>query len=162
MSRGREGSLWVDVAFWGDPRLPGAMCTIPWWPGRPPLRESQGSLAPAPAPTPAPAPPLGQEARAAGMPSTSFNFTKYFLTGSSKPSPIYISSYSSPAREQNRRLQVNLQYHFYRRSFSRDGPRKGPGCWSQQGRPAQRGRGASPGHRAPQKLVCGLSKSLPQ
>lgn len=30
----------------------------------------------------------------------------YFLTGSSKPSPIYISSYSSPAREQNRRLQV--------------------------------------------------------
>lgn len=30
----------------------------------------------------------------------------YFLIGSSKPSPIYISSYSSPAREQNRRLQV--------------------------------------------------------
>lgn len=28
------------------------------------------------------------------------------LAGSSKPSPIYISSYSSPAREQNRRLQV--------------------------------------------------------
>lgn len=57
--------------------------------------------------------------------STSFNFIKYFLTGSSKPSPIYISSYSSPAREQNRRLQVNLQYHFYRRPISRDQHSKG-------------------------------------
>lgn len=71
VSRGREGSLWAGVAFWGDPRLPGAVCTIPWWPGRPPLRESQGSPAPVPCPRPlpcSPPPPLGQEARAAGMP----------------------------------------------------------------------------------------------
>ncbi|KAM7097177.1 plakophilin-4 isoform 9-T9 [Ciconia maguari] len=34
-----------------------------------------------------------------------------FLTGSSKPSPIYISSYSSPAREQNRRLQHQQLYY---------------------------------------------------
>ncbi|OWJ99801.1 PKP4 [Cervus elaphus hippelaphus] len=31
--------------------------------------------------------------------------------GSSKPSPIYISSYSSPAREQNRRLQHQQLYY---------------------------------------------------
>ncbi|XP_070587667.1 plakophilin-4 isoform X6 [Erythrolamprus reginae] len=35
---------------------------------------------------------------------------KDIYTGSSKPSPIYISSYSSPARDQNRRLQ---QQHLY-------------------------------------------------
>jgi len=35
-----------------------------------------------------------------------------FLTGSSKASPIYISSYSSPAREQNRRLQVTAKFYF--------------------------------------------------
>ncbi|POI35149.1 hypothetical protein CIB84_001100 [Bambusicola thoracicus] len=35
----------------------------------------------------------------------------YFLTGSSKTSPIYISSYSSPAREQNRRLQHQQLYY---------------------------------------------------
>ncbi|XP_026552978.1 plakophilin-4 isoform X4 [Pseudonaja textilis] len=36
---------------------------------------------------------------------------KDIYTGSSKPSPIYISSYSSPARDQNRRLQhQNLYY----------------------------------------------------
>ncbi|MEJ1278166.1 plakophilin 4 [Cricetulus griseus] len=43
---------------------------------------------------------------------------KGLYPGSSKPSPIYISSYSSPAREQNRRLQVNLQCHLYRRLVS--------------------------------------------
>ncbi|XP_010127613.1 PREDICTED: plakophilin-4 isoform X3 [Chlamydotis macqueenii] len=32
-------------------------------------------------------------------------------SGSSKPSPIYISSYSSPAREQNRRLQHQQLYY---------------------------------------------------
>uniref|UniRef100_A0A8B9NEN5 Plakophilin 4 n=1 Tax=Accipiter nisus TaxID=211598 RepID=A0A8B9NEN5_9AVES len=37
---------------------------------------------------------------------------KDIYTGSSKPSPIYISSYSSPAREQNRRLQVTQKFHF--------------------------------------------------
>ncbi|XP_054237163.1 plakophilin-4 isoform X3 [Indicator indicator] len=35
---------------------------------------------------------------------------KDIYTGSSKPSPIYISSYSSPAREQNRRLQSPHSY----------------------------------------------------
>lgn len=78
--------------------------------------------------------------------STSFNFIKYFLTGSSKPSPIYISSYSSPAREQNRRLQVNLQCHFYRRSISRDQHRKGSGSVDlpELGQHS-RGQGALPG-----------------
>ncbi|KAM6260737.1 plakophilin-4 isoform 5-T5 [Spheniscus humboldti] len=36
---------------------------------------------------------------------------KDIYTGSSKPSPIYISSYSSPAREQNRRLQHQQLYY---------------------------------------------------
>ncbi|NXF97535.1 PKP4 protein, partial [Eubucco bourcierii] len=36
---------------------------------------------------------------------------KDIYTGSSKPSPIYISSYSSPAREQNRRLQHHQLYY---------------------------------------------------
>ncbi|NXV47895.1 PKP4 protein, partial [Uria aalge] len=36
---------------------------------------------------------------------------KDVYTGSSKPSPIYISSYSSPAREQNRRLQHQQLYY---------------------------------------------------
>ncbi|KFP37772.1 Plakophilin-4 [Chlamydotis macqueenii] len=36
---------------------------------------------------------------------------KEIYTGSSKPSPIYISSYSSPAREQNRRLQHQQLYY---------------------------------------------------
>ncbi|NWU65892.1 PKP4 protein, partial [Pterocles burchelli] len=36
---------------------------------------------------------------------------KDIFTGSSKPSPIYISSYSSPAREQNRRLQHQQLYY---------------------------------------------------
>ncbi|KAM6307245.1 plakophilin-4 isoform 2-T2 [Aegotheles albertisi] len=36
---------------------------------------------------------------------------KDLYTGSSKPSPIYISSYSSPAREQNRRLQHQQLYY---------------------------------------------------
>uniref|UniRef100_A0A8C0F9V0 Plakophilin 4 n=1 Tax=Bubo bubo TaxID=30461 RepID=A0A8C0F9V0_BUBBB len=36
---------------------------------------------------------------------------KDMYTGSSKPSPIYISSYSSPAREQNRRLQHQQLYY---------------------------------------------------
>lgn len=78
--------------------------------------------------------------------STSFNFIKYFLTGSSKPSPIYISSYSSPAREQNRRLQVNLQYHFYRRLISRDRHSKGsvPVDLPELGQHS-RGQGAFPG-----------------
>ena len=78
--------------------------------------------------------------------SASFNFVKYFLTGSSKPSPIYISSYSSPAREQNRRLQVNLQYHFYRRPISRDQHSKGsaPVDLPELGPPG-RGPGAFPG-----------------
>lgn len=81
-----------------------------------------------------------------GVMSTSFNFIKYFLTGSSKPSPIYISSYSSPAREQNRRLQVNLQYHFYRRPISRDQYSKGsaPVDLPELGQHG-RGRGAFPG-----------------
>ncbi|XP_064370580.1 plakophilin-4 isoform X4 [Dromaius novaehollandiae] len=35
----------------------------------------------------------------------------YNNQGSSKPSPIYISSYSSPAREQNRRLQHQQLYY---------------------------------------------------
>ncbi|XP_035750342.1 plakophilin-4 isoform X4 [Egretta garzetta] len=35
---------------------------------------------------------------------------KDIYSGSSKPSPIYISSYSSPAREQNRRLQSPHSY----------------------------------------------------
>ncbi|XP_007669334.1 plakophilin-4 isoform X3 [Ornithorhynchus anatinus] len=35
----------------------------------------------------------------------------YNSQGSSKPSPIYISSYSSPAREQNRRLQHPQLYY---------------------------------------------------
>ena len=77
--------------------------------------------------------------------STSFNFIKYFLTGSSKPSPIYISSYSSPAREQNRRLQVNLQYHFYRRPISRDQHSKGSAPVDLPELGPRRGRGAVPG-----------------
>ncbi|XP_078537831.1 plakophilin-4 isoform X4 [Lissotriton helveticus] len=36
---------------------------------------------------------------------------KEMYSGSSKPSPIYISSYSSPAREQNRRLQYQQLYY---------------------------------------------------
>ncbi|XP_060113362.1 plakophilin-4 isoform X6 [Heteronotia binoei] len=36
---------------------------------------------------------------------------KDICTGSSKPSPIYISSYSSPARDQNRRLQHQQLYY---------------------------------------------------
>ncbi|NWR78927.1 PKP4 protein, partial [Centropus unirufus] len=36
---------------------------------------------------------------------------KELYPGSSKPSPIYISSYSSPAREQNRRLQHQQLYY---------------------------------------------------
>uniref|UniRef100_A0A7N4P4T8 Plakophilin 4 n=1 Tax=Sarcophilus harrisii TaxID=9305 RepID=A0A7N4P4T8_SARHA len=36
---------------------------------------------------------------------------KGIYAGSSKPSPIYISSYSSPAREQNRRLQHPQLYY---------------------------------------------------
>ncbi|XP_070097097.1 plakophilin-4 isoform X9 [Equus przewalskii] len=36
---------------------------------------------------------------------------KGLYPGSSKPSPIYISSYSSPAREQNRRLQHQQLYY---------------------------------------------------
>ncbi|NXL86844.1 PKP4 protein, partial [Alectura lathami] len=36
---------------------------------------------------------------------------KELYSGSSKPSPIYISSYSSPAREQNRRLQHQQLYY---------------------------------------------------
>ncbi|XP_053925284.1 plakophilin-4 isoform X6 [Cuculus canorus] len=36
---------------------------------------------------------------------------KDIYTGSSKPSPVYISSYSSPAREQNRRLQHQQLYY---------------------------------------------------
>ncbi|XP_063174411.1 plakophilin-4 isoform X5 [Candoia aspera] len=36
---------------------------------------------------------------------------KDIYTGSSKPSPIYISSYSSPARDQNRRLQHQHLYY---------------------------------------------------
>ncbi|NXE83092.1 PKP4 protein, partial [Cochlearius cochlearius] len=36
---------------------------------------------------------------------------KDIYSGSSKPSPIYISSYSSPAREQNRRLQHQQLYY---------------------------------------------------
>ncbi|NXJ77989.1 PKP4 protein, partial [Trogon melanurus] len=36
---------------------------------------------------------------------------KDMYSGSSKPSPIYISSYSSPAREQNRRLQHQQLYY---------------------------------------------------
>ncbi|XP_053263498.1 plakophilin-4 isoform X8 [Podarcis raffonei] len=36
---------------------------------------------------------------------------KDMYTGSSKPSPIYISSYSSPARDQNRRLQHQQLYY---------------------------------------------------
>nr|XP_056717587.1 plakophilin-4 isoform X8 [Euleptes europaea] len=36
---------------------------------------------------------------------------KDIYTGSSKPSPIYISSYSSPARDQNRRLQHQQLYY---------------------------------------------------
>ncbi|OPJ79646.1 hypothetical protein AV530_002151 [Patagioenas fasciata monilis] len=36
---------------------------------------------------------------------------KDIYTGSSKPSPIYISSYSSPAREQSRRLQHQQLYY---------------------------------------------------
>ncbi|XP_054033377.1 plakophilin-4 isoform X1 [Dryobates pubescens] len=36
---------------------------------------------------------------------------KDIYTGSSKASPIYISSYSSPAREQNRRLQHHQLYY---------------------------------------------------
>lgn len=77
--------------------------------------------------------------------STSFNFIKYFLTGSSKPSPIYISSYSSPAREQNRRLQVNLQYHFYRRPISRDQHSKGSAPVDLPELGPRWGRGAVPG-----------------
>ncbi|XP_060633313.2 plakophilin-4 isoform X1 [Anolis sagrei] len=36
---------------------------------------------------------------------------KDIYTGSSKPSPVYISSYSSPARDQNRRLQHQQLYY---------------------------------------------------
>ncbi|XP_034281534.1 plakophilin-4 isoform X3 [Pantherophis guttatus] len=36
---------------------------------------------------------------------------KDIYTGSNKPSPIYISSYSSPARDQNRRLQHQHLYY---------------------------------------------------
>ncbi|XP_048339492.1 plakophilin-4 isoform X10 [Sphaerodactylus townsendi] len=36
---------------------------------------------------------------------------KDIYTGSSKPSPIYISSYSSPARDQNRRLKHQQLYY---------------------------------------------------
>lgn len=51
--------------------------------------------------------------------TTNQQMSPIIQSGSSKPSPIYISSYSSPAREQNRRLQVNLQYQSYRRPISR-------------------------------------------
>uniref|UniRef100_A0A8D0HI11 Plakophilin 4 n=1 Tax=Sphenodon punctatus TaxID=8508 RepID=A0A8D0HI11_SPHPU len=43
---------------------------------------------------------------------------KDVYTGSNKPSPIYISSYSSPAREQNRRLQHQQLY------YSQDDPNR--------------------------------------
>ena len=95
--------------------------------------------------------------------STSFNFIKYFLTGSSKPSPIYISSYSSPAREQNRRLQVNLQYHFYRRPISRDQHSKGSAPVDLPELGPHGGAGElSQGISVPWKLIRGLSKSLLQ
>ncbi|CAI5762433.1 plakophilin-4 isoform X3 [Podarcis lilfordi] len=42
----------------------------------------------------------------------------YNSQGSSKPSPIYISSYSSPARDQNRRLQHQQLY------YSQDDPNR--------------------------------------
>lgn len=86
--------------------------------------------------------------------STSFNFIKYFLTGSSKPSPIYISSYSSPAREQNRRLQVNLQYQFYRRPISRRQHSKGAAPLTYQSWASTAGpRELSLGISTPRKLI---------
>ncbi|NXQ36299.1 PKP4 protein, partial [Alaudala cheleensis] len=44
---------------------------------------------------------------------------KDIYTGSSKASPIYISSYSSPAREQNRRLQQHQQLYYSQEDSSR-------------------------------------------
>ncbi|XP_066410116.1 plakophilin-4 isoform X1 [Molothrus aeneus] len=44
---------------------------------------------------------------------------KDIYTGSSKASPIYISSYSSPAREQNRRLQQHQQLYYSQEDSTR-------------------------------------------
>ncbi|XP_031969999.1 plakophilin-4 isoform X7 [Corvus moneduloides] len=44
---------------------------------------------------------------------------KDIYTGSSKASPIYISSYSSPAREQNRRLQQHQQLYYSQEDTTR-------------------------------------------
>ncbi|XP_010561345.1 PREDICTED: plakophilin-4 isoform X3 [Haliaeetus leucocephalus] len=43
--------------------------------------------------------------------TTNQQMSPVIQSGSSKPSPIYISSYSSPAREQNRRLQHQQLYY---------------------------------------------------
>ncbi|CAH6788588.1 Pkp4 [Phodopus roborovskii] len=43
--------------------------------------------------------------------TTNQQMSPIIQSGSSKPSPIYISSYSSPAREQNRRLQHPQLYY---------------------------------------------------
>ncbi|XP_074072030.1 plakophilin-4 isoform X5 [Macrotis lagotis] len=43
--------------------------------------------------------------------TTNQQMSPVIQSGSSKPSPIYISSYSSPAREQNRRLQHPQLYY---------------------------------------------------
>uniref|UniRef100_A0A2K6V513 Plakophilin 4 n=1 Tax=Saimiri boliviensis boliviensis TaxID=39432 RepID=A0A2K6V513_SAIBB len=43
--------------------------------------------------------------------TTNQQMSPIIQSGSSKPSPIYISSYSSPAREQNRRLQHQQLYY---------------------------------------------------
>ncbi|NXD43377.1 PKP4 protein, partial [Copsychus sechellarum] len=44
---------------------------------------------------------------------------KDIYSGSSKASPIYISSYSSPAREQNRRLQQHQQLYYSQEDTTR-------------------------------------------
>ncbi|XP_063257156.1 plakophilin-4 isoform X6 [Prinia subflava] len=44
---------------------------------------------------------------------------KDIYTGSSKASPIYISSYSSPGREQNRRLQQHQQLYYSQEDTTR-------------------------------------------
>ncbi|KAM9284102.1 plakophilin-4 isoform 6-T6 [Cariama cristata] len=45
------------------------------------------------------------------LPTTNQQMSPVIQSGSSKPSPVYISSYSSPAREQNRRLQHQQLYY---------------------------------------------------
>ncbi|CAI5762428.1 plakophilin-4 isoform X3 [Podarcis lilfordi] len=50
--------------------------------------------------------------------TTNQQMSPIIQSGSSKPSPIYISSYSSPARDQNRRLQHQQLY------YSQDDPNR--------------------------------------